>query len=562
MSKPASQEQLVNLGQTLDQAVALHRQGRLDEAEKIYARILKSVPDQVETLQLMTQLKLATGKPADALRLMTTAVAARPNSPDALVLLGHVLRRLKREDEALVNFDKALALEPRHIDALGCRGDALLSRRQGAEALQCFDKILSIDARHPEARVNRGAALAMLGRYEEALAEFDFVLAAMPQHGMALYNRANALAALGREAESLAVYDRVLAIAPQHAVAWNSRGHALLALKRHADAIASFDKAIALNAEYADAHFNRSLALLAVGDYVRGFAAYEWRWKRSGMPATRRNYGRPLWLGEYPLERKTILVHAEQGLGDTIQFARYVPLLARGGASVVVEAPAELTALLARLDGVAQIVARGAALPKFDVQCPLGSLPLAFKTGLTNVPADVPYLAADETRVAKWRPQIAALPGPRVALVWAGNVSHPNDRNRSIALSKLKLLLDDGGMRFVSLQRELRNSDADMLKTLPNASHFGGELEDFEDTAAIVSLCDMVIGVDTAVVHLAAAMGRPTWVLLPYSPDWRWTLDGEHSPWYPAARLFRQPQPGDWASVVEAVRSALKGLGN
>ena len=561
MPRPVSQEFLDNLGRTLEQGVAAHRAGGLDEAEKIYARILKNMPEQFDALLLMAQLKMARGKAGEAQRLAMAAVAARPDSADALVALGHILRALKRDDEALANLDKALAIAPVHIDALGMRGDALNARGRAEEALQCFDKILALAPAHRDARSNRGAALAKLGRYEEALAEFDAVLAQAPQNSMALYNRANALASLGRHAESLSAYDRMLAAAPQHALAWNNRGNTLMALKRHAEAAESFSRAIALRSDDADAHFNRSLALLAIGDYARGFADYEWRWKRSGMPAIRRNYGRPLWLGEFPLERKTILIHSEQGLGDCLQFARYIPALARRGAKVVLEVQPELKSLLSRVAGVSQIFARGEPLPSFDVQCPLGSLPHACKTAFANVPADIPYLAADDNLVAKWRPRLEVLKTPRVAFVWAGNANHANDRNRSIALVQLKPLWESCAASFVSLQRELRTTDVDELKKAPGMLHLGDDLSDLDDTAAVIALCDLVISVDTSVVHLASAMGRPTWVLLPFSPDWRWTLEGEESPWYQAARLFRQPQLGDWASAIEHVRVELAKLG-
>jgi tetratricopeptide (TPR) repeat protein len=562
MPKPVSQEFLNNLGHTLEQGVVAHRAGRLDEAEKVYGRILKSLPDQFDALLLLAQLKMARGKAAEAHRLAAAAVAARPDSAEALVVLGHVLRALRRDDEALSSFDKALAIAPGHVDALGGRGDALLARGRADEALQCFDKVLTLAPGHREARANRGAVLAKLERYEEALAEFNAVLAQAPQHPMALYNRANALASIGQNAEAIATYDRLLAGIPQHATAWNNRGNALMALKRHAEATASFAKAIALKPDFADAHFNQSLALLAVGDYPRGFSAYEWRWKRSGMPAARRNYGRPLWLGEFLLARKTILIHSEQGLGDCIQFARYIPMLARAGANVVLEVQPELKSLLSRLAGVSQVFARGEALPNFDVQCPVGSLPLAHKTELASIPSDIPYLTADEGRVTKWRPRVEALKSPRVAVAWAGNVNHANDRNRSIALAQLKPLWESSAAHFVSLQREPRRADADELKKVPAILHLGDELADLDDTSAIIALCDLVISVDTSVAHLAAAMGRPTWVLLPFAPDWRWTLEGERSPWYPAARLFRQPQLGDWASVIERVRMELAKLGS
>ncbi len=559
MSKPRPPQPIGNLGVMLEQAAALQRQGRLHDAEKICARILKAVPDQVETLQLMAQLQLALGRPARARDYASAAVRARPGAADPLVLLGHIQRALKRDEEAIATFEKAVALDGHHIDALGCLGDALLARGRAAEALACFDRILARAPRHADAHANRAAALATLGRFSEALAACDAALAVAAGHPIALYNRANALANLDRHAEALVAYDRLLGLFPQHAAAWNNRGNTLTALRRPTEAIDSFARAIALCPDLADAHFNQALAFLAIGDYARGFAEYEWRWKRTGMPA-RRHDGR-LWRGEFPLAGKTILLSSEQGLGDSIQFVRYVPLLARSGATVVLEVHAELKSLLSRLKGAAQVVARGESLPAFDVHCPLGSLPLAFKTGPATVPTEIPYLAADEARIAKWRPRLAGLRAPRVALVWAGNPNHVNDRNRSMALAKLRPLWEAGGASFVSLQRELREADVAELKTAPGILHLGAELADLDDTAAVLMLCDVLISVDTAVAHLAAAMGRPTWVLLPFAPDWRWTLDAGSSPWYPAARLIRQPQPGDWDSVVARVRSELGAFG-
>jgi tetratricopeptide (TPR) repeat protein len=554
MPKPASPQFLASLGRTIEEGVALQRQGKLAEAEKIYTRILKTLPDQFDTLQLLAELKLQRGKPGEAFRHMAAAVEARPQSADARVHLGHVLRALKRDGDALASFDKALALDPRHVDALGSRGDVLLSLRRPAEALQCFDTILAAAPGHPEARANRGVALAALGRHDEALADFDAALAAAP-HPIVSFNRGNTLSMLGRQAEAVAAYDRTLAMIPGHAPAWSSRGVSLQALNRHGEAIASFDRALALAPDYADAHFNKSLALLAIGDYPGGQAEYEWRWKRAGTD-TKHNFGKPLWLGEAPLKGKTILLHAEQGLGDTIQFARYVPQLAAAGADVVLEAHPELKPLLARLDGARAVIGRGEARPAFDVHCPLGSLPLACRTELASVPAEIPYLAADEARVARWRPRLEAAGRPRVALVWAGNVAHANDRNRSLPLDMLRPLWNGDRIRFVSLQRDLRDGDAAALAGMP-LLHLGNELADFDDTAAVLAACDLLITVDTSVAHLAGALGCPMWLLLPFAADWRWTADSDRSPWYPSARLFRQPQLGDWDSVIARVASEL-----
>jgi hypothetical protein len=276
------------------------------------------------------------------------------------------------------------------------------------------------------------------------------------------------------------------------------------------------------------------------------------------MSDARRNYrGRP-WLGEFPIGQRTILLAAEQGLGDSIQFVRYAPLLARSGAKVVLEVQPELKALLAGVDGVTSCHARGETLPAYDVYCPLGSLPLAFKTEPATIPADIPYLRADETHLAKWRPIIEALPGKRVALAWAGHAKHPNDRNRSIALAQLEPLFALDGISFVSVQRDLRGDVEAILARHKTITHIGDKLNDMTDTAAVLALVDLTIAVDTSVIHLAGAMGREAWVMLPFSPDWRWTLTGDHSPWYPRMRLFRQAKPGDGSGVIASLRDALR----
>jgi tetratricopeptide (TPR) repeat protein len=546
-----------NLAQTMQDAVALHQQGRLREAEKLYARVLKAAPDQFDALHLLGLAKAQGGQMGEAHRLISGALKLNPKMPDAWVNLANVLHALKRDTEALDCLDKALALRPGDANALQSRGNALLALGRPQEALACFDEVLARNPRHGEARLNRGSALAGLGRTAPALADFDTALALMPGHPAALYNRGNALAALGRYDEALAAFDRALAAAPGHGNAWNNRGRALQALGRHAEAVASFDKAIELHKDNADAHFNRALSLLTLGDLARGFEQYEWRWQRSGMRDTRRGYGKPLWLGEYPLARKTILLHAEQGLGDTIQFARYAPRLARAGATVVLEVQPELKNLLAGVEGVASCHARGDQLPAYDVHCPLGSLPLAFKTEPASIPADIPYLRADQGRLAQWRARIDDLPGKRITIAWAGNASHANDRNRSIDLKLLEPLLALEGTSFLSIQRELRGDDAETLARLSNVRHLGGEFADMADTAAIAALTDLTISVDTSVVHLAGALGRPVWVMLPFAPDWRWTLSGGNCPWYPQARLFRQPALGDWPGAIAALRAEL-----
>lgn len=541
---------------SIEEAVALHRQGRLDEAEKIYNRILKLRRDHFDALHLLGMLNHQRGKSGEAHRLIAAALRANSRSPEALSNLALVLHALKRDEEALASIDKALALVPDHLDALNNRGSLLLELQRPAEAAAAFAQALEIEPRHLQARINRGNALSALGQGLQALAEYDAALAQSPGHPHALYNKGNALRALGRDADAIASYDRALAALPQHVNAWMNRGLALMALNRHREAVESYGRALALQPDNADVNFNEALALLTLGDYPRGFAKYEWRWKRSGMDA-RPRFRKPPWLGEGSIAGKAILLHAEQGLGDTIQFVRYAPLLAKAGAKVMVEAPRELKDLLATVPGVTAVIGKGEAVPPFDLHCPLASLPLACRTELTSVPADIPYLRADEARIARWRTRIEAVPRPRIAIAWSGRAAHANDRNRSIAFAQLDPLLTISGVHFISIQHEPRAADAERLAQDSRVVHVGGELADLSDTAAVLALCDLTICVDTSVAHLAGAMGRSLMVLLPFQPDWRWTADRDASPWYPQAKLIRQSAPGDWDSVLKQLRETL-----
>jgi tetratricopeptide (TPR) repeat protein len=540
----------------LSEAIALHQQGRLDEADALYNRVLKLDRGNFDALHLLGMLHHQRGKPAVAHRLIAAALKIQPRSADALSNIAQVLHALKRDDEALQSLDRALALVPDHLDALNARGIVLLDRKRPADALVSFDAVLARAPDHLQARVNRANALVAVSRFDEAMADYDAALKVAPGHPLVLFNRGNALWEQNRAAEAVAAYDQALAVMPQHAGIWQNRGLALAAQNRHAEAVASYDRVLSVQPDHADAHFNAALSLLTIGEYGRGLAEYEWRGKRTGMDG-RPRFRAPPWLGQAPLTGKTILLHAEQGLGDTVQFVRYVPLLARAGAKVMLEVQAELKELLSTLDGVGAVIARGDRLPAFDLHCPLASLPLAMKTEIATIPTEFPYLAASALHLARWRSRLEAIPRPRVALAWAGRATHANDRNRSIALAQLEPLIALPEFRFVSIQRELRPADSGRLASDPRIIHIGGELADFADTAAVLSLVDFVISVDTSVAHVAGALGRPAFVLLPFQPDWRWALDREHGPWYPALRLFRQERPGDCTGVIERVRAAL-----
>jgi hypothetical protein len=352
----------------------------------------------------------------------------------------------------------------------------------------------------------------------------------------------------------------VLARRPDSFETFSHRGSALAELHRFGEALASYDQAVALSPEFADAHWNAALLRLLLGDFQAGWRGREWGRKCKGVGFVERSFTQPLWLGEAPLAGKTILLHSDEGLGDTIQFARYAPLLAARGARVILEVDATMHGLLSGMDGVALCVPRGGSeVYDFDLHCPLSSLPLACRTGLATIPA-ARYLPAPPRAVVEaWQARLGPRKGLRVGLVWSGNPAHGNDRNRSMSLRALAPLLDCKAS-FVSLQKEPRPADRAYLQERGGIVDLTAHLVSFVETAALISCLDLVITVDTSVAHLAGALSRPTWILLPYTPDYRWLLDRSDSPWYPTARLFRQGATRDYADVVESVRIELQAL--
>jgi Flp pilus assembly protein TadD len=437
---------------------------------------------------------------------------------------GICLSRLNRRDEAIAQFRKALQIKPDFVDAVH----------------------------------HLALTLHELKRLEEALATFDRALSLSPDNAEIINNRGNVLMSLGRNEEALAHYGRAIALKPDFTEAHANRGLVLDELYRMDEAAESYRKSIALKSDYPNAHWNLAINRLRVGDLKTGWVEAEWRWKTPKLPLIERNFKCPLWLGAEPLRGKTILLHNDQGLGDALHFCRYVPMVAAMGANVILEVQKELYELLSGLAGVSKLVSRGETLPDFDFHCSLGSLPLAFDTVLDTVPSATPYISVGNYADA-WKNRLASVKSPRIGLVWSGNPTHTNDRNRSMALEVLLALLDaDAG--FVSLQKDARLADREILDQRKEILDLGPELKSFADTAAVVSHLDLVISVDTSVVHLAGALGRPVWVLLPYVPDWRWLIHRTDSPWYPTARLFRQTEARDWRTVVHEVRTELDSL--
>lgn len=502
---------------------------------------------------------LQRGEAAEAERLCRCVLAADPASFEAHFLAGIAAGQSRRPEDAARSFEGAVRLRPAHADAWFNLGVARGELGRHVEALAAYDRAVTLDPGKADAHYNRGAAFDALGGTAEALAAYERALALQPGHAQAHHNRGVALARAGRAGEALAAFERELALRPAHAAAHVHRAIVLNDLDRPAEALAACDRALALAPEHASAHWNLADCRLILGDFARGWEQYEWRWK---LPARRdavRAFAQPLWLGGEPLAGRTILLHAELGLGDTLQFCRYATEVARSGARVVLETQRALVPLLATLEGVEELVARGDVLPDFDCHCPLLSLPLAFRSDVGSVPASVPYLKSDPARVEAWRGRLGAATRPRVGLAWSGSQGLANDK-RSMALADALPLLDPG-IEWVSLQKEVRGADAALLAAHGELRDASTGLGDFADTAALIELLDLVVTADTSVAHVAGALGKPVWILLPSNPhDWRWLLACEDSIWYPTARLFRQGAPGDWAGVVARVAGELKAL--
>jgi tetratricopeptide (TPR) repeat protein len=551
LARPAD---LPATAQLFEQAVSAHRQGRFPAAEALYQAVLAQDPDHPGALHQLGTLRFQQGDLDDALRLMRRALERDPDSSDAHINFGVTLHALNRPADALEHLETAIRLDPERADAHYNLGRALHALMRFAEAGEHYERTLALKPNHAEAHNNLGNVLLALNRRQQALASFESALAIRPDYADAHSNLGIALHALDRYEEALASYARALAIRPDHADAHNNLGLALRDMNRHAEAIACFERAQAVKPDLVDAQVNESLARLALGDFEAGWKKYEWR--RLTASFHRRKSPRPLWLGNWDLSGKTILLHGEQGLGDTLQFSRYVPRVARQGAQIILAVQRPLAPLLAGLAGVSILRAQGDAIPPYDCYCPLPSLPLAFQTAVTTIPAEVPYVSVPADRNAKWRPAMEAIGRPRIGLMWAGNLAHPN-RRRWIPLRLLLPLTQTRDVHFVALQRELPEGDAQLLESANVATFLGDRQADLADTAAIIAALDLVITVDTSIAHLAGAMGKPVWVLLPFSADWRWLRHRHDSPWYPTARLFRQPALGDWAGAVTQVGNAL-----
>lgn len=529
--------------------------GRQEDALESYDKAIKGNPNYLDALYNRGNVLCDLSRPSEALGSYDRVLKINPLFPAAFNNRGNALRDLQDFEGALASYDMALKLKPDNADALSNRGHMLRKLGRHMQAMESYDRALSIKPDHVEALHNRGNALCDMKRYQEALRSYDLALKVRSNHAEALNGRGAALQALMRHQEALESFDLALQINSGHVEALGNRGNALRDLKRHQEALKSYQQALEIRPDFAETNLNEGLCRLSAGDWAAGWEKYEWRWKQPSTLYKPRGLAQPLWLGKEPLRGKTVLLHSEQGLGDTIQFCRYAKQVSDLGATVLLEVQSPLKNLLKELEGVAALFSPGEPLPHFDYHCPLLSLPLAFRTTESTISGS-PYVWSGREKQTAWKSRLNQSGKKNVGLVWSGNVQDQNDQNRSISLDKFSALTD-GPAAYYCLQKELRPQDQGLLAQTSNIHFFGETLEDFSDTAALIDLMDLVITVDTSVAHLAGAMGKPAWILLPFNSDWRWLLNRSDSPWYHSVKLFRQPTVGDWDTVLAQVELEL-----
>ncbi|MDB5974744.1 MAG: glycosyltransferase 9 family protein [Nevskia sp.] len=508
-----------------NRAYVLHRLRRATEALACADGVLAVRPGDFAALSNRAYILLDLGRREAAAQCLAQAVVQRPGHAESLFLLGRTLVELEHSKEALPPLQRALALQPDHAGALNAHGFALIQLHQPEQALHSLDRLLQLQPGMVEAQINRGVALL----------------------------------ALERCAEALEVFDRVLTLAPRNVAAHENRGVSLERLNRRVEALAALNAALELDPQCASSRHNRSVIHLALGRLEEGFLDMESRWEGSSLKAQRPSFAAPLWLGDAPLEGRRILLHSEQGFGDSLQFVRYAPMVAALGAEVILFAPLHLRRLFSSLKGSIALPVDGEPLPPFDFHCPLMSLPLAFRTRLESIPAPVPYLGADATLAERWNRALGPRDRPRIGLLWAGRQYPPINTKRDMPLHSLLALLELP-VHWICLQKEVPAADLPLLQSLPVLQRHGEMLGDFADTAALIENLDLVIAVDSAVAHLAGALGKPVWIMNRHAACWRWLERRSDSPWYPSARLFRQPALGQWDAVAAEVAQALRGF--
>jgi tetratricopeptide (TPR) repeat protein len=548
----------MDLNEQLESAIADYNQGKVLEAESILKEIVRAQPDSTDALYLLAEISYGSGNYDAAVRYISEAIQYDPGNAEAYSNLGFILQGKGQLDDAVKCYQKAIELNPDLLQAYMNLGNTFKEKGRFDDAVRYYQKVLQICPDSPDAYSNLGITLLKARQPDKAVVFCQKAVQLAPHDVNMYYNLGIALQENGQLDEAVTCYQKASQLAPSDAEIYNNLAFALQENRRPYEAIPYYRKSLSLQPDYATAHWNFSLALLLTGNFREGWREYEWRWETKYLSSSKRNFEQPLWTGS-DIKGLTILLHAEQGLGDTFQFIRYAPFVAGRGAKVIFECYGHMASLMRSVEGIHQVIVYGEELPAFDVHCPLLSLPLAFDTILETIPAKIPYISADISLTGKWKDRLkhddAKL---KIGIVWAGNPGFKQNRYRNIPLHFFIPVAELPGVTLYSLQK---GEEAAMAKDPPwdiKLVDYTGDINDFSDTASFMENLDLVISVDTAVAHLAGAMGKPVWTLLPFSPEWRWLLDREDSPWYPTMRLFRQSSRGDWKSVIDRVIQELR----
>ena len=507
----------------LEKAIALHEDGNLQQAARIYQHILDHSPEHFDATNLLAVVNAQVGQFIEARALFVRALTLRPGHAEAHFNKGTMERADGKLEAALADFSLAIRAVPYHLGALNNRSLVLQDMRRFEEALLDSDRLIGLMPNDPTFQNNRGALL----------------------HDMMRLN------------EAMACLDEAIRLKPEYVEALDNRGNLLTDMHKIDEALANYDSAIAINPNYTRAPFHKSTALLLKGDLATGWPLWEWRWRQPRVTSPVRDFEKPLWVGDTNIGGKTILLHSEQGLGDSVQFVRYAPMVAKLGARVVLEVPEQVRPLLATMNGVDQLIGKDDELPAFDYHCPLMSLPLAFKTTLETIPTSTPYLMISPSRLAEWSQRLDTSSRPCVALAWRGSPNNTNNHIRSTRLEDIAPHLSPE-FDWLCLHHDLDKPERQLVKSLPHLNAPLDKDTNLEDAAAVCALSDVVVSVDTIFAHIAGALGKTSLVMLPFTPDWRWMLDRADSPWYPTMTLFRQDQNRSWSEVIVDVVAALE----
>jgi tetratricopeptide (TPR) repeat protein len=547
----------MSIDEKYELAVQYYEKGKLSEAEHTLKEIVRSQPDSTAALYLLAEISYGSENYDAAVRYLREAIRYDPANAEAYSNLGFILQGKGQPDDAVTCYQRAIELDPDLLQAYMHLGNTFREKGRFDDAVRYYQKALQICPDLPDAYSNIGITLLKAKQPDKAVVFCQKAVELAPHDVNMYYNLGIALQENGQLDEAVTCYQKASQLAPCDAEIYNNLAFALQENRRPYEAIPYYQKALSLRPDYATAHWNFSLALLLTGNFREGWKEYEWRWGTKYLLSSKRDFGQPLWTGS-DIKGLTILLHAEQGLGDTFQFIRYAPLVAGRGAKVIFECYGHMASLMRSVGGIHQVVVRGEELPAFDVHCPLLSLPLAFDTTLETIPATIPYISADPSLTGKWKDRFKNDESKlKIGIVWAGNPGFKQNRYRNIPLHFFIPVAGIPGVTLYSLQKgeEAENPPVGMVLL-----DYTSEIDDFSDTASFIENLDLVISVDTAVAHLAGAMGKPVWTLLPFSPEWRWLMDREDSPWYPTMKLFRQPSHGNWEAVISDVAGELENL--